>query len=191
MLKKILLIVLLFNVSVGILAQNNTIENQFETAIKKSNSYQEFKVIKKTTINELQKNVLDTLAILNQNLDSISAEITEQKSEISTLKSDLSSLQNKLNEAIKNESTINFFGFSTTKSFFNIIILLVFGILILFLIIILIRFNNSNSITKQTTISLQENEEEFEQFRQRSLGREQKLRRAVQDEINKNKDTKK
>jgi len=49
------------------------------------------------------------------------------------------------------------------------------------------RFKNSNFLTQQAKSALTDVEAEFEQHRRRSLEREQKISRELQDVINKNK----
>jgi hypothetical protein len=50
-----------------------------------------------------------------------------------------------------------------------------------------IKYKSGFDIIKTTKIKLRETDEELEKFRQRSLDREQQLRRKLQDEINKKK----
>ena len=47
------------------------------------------------------------------------------------------------------------------------------------------KFSKSNVLTKEAKSNLIEVEQEFEQHRKKTLEREQKLRRQLQDEINK------
>ncbi len=49
------------------------------------------------------------------------------------------------------------------------------------------RFKQSNSITKDIKNRLKETEEEFDNHRKVALEREQKVRRQLQDELNKQK----
>ncbi len=75
--KKILCLV--FLVSVTLSAQNRatvtkslnegTIENQFDYLIKKSNRYQEFKVVKTTWLIQLKKSAGDSLVSLRKDLN--------------------------------------------------------------------------------------------------------------------------
>jgi len=59
--------------------------------------------------------------------------------------------------------------------------------LLVFLIVFIYKFKNSNAITKAARKSLEETELEFEEHRRVALEREQKVRRQLQDEINKHK----
>ena len=55
------------------------------------------------------------------------------------------------------------------------------------MIIFIYRFKNSNTVTKSAKKSLAEIEEEYEDHRRNALEREQKVRRQLQDELNKQK----
>jgi len=190
MIKKLLLLSLFIITSATLLAQDNSLENQFTEVINKSNSYKEFKVIEKVKINSLKSSVLDSVSSMNQNIKSISEENGQQKSTIIKLRNDLNTSQNNLSESKENEDAIKVLGIITKKSTYNIINFSIIAVLLLTIFILVYKFNNSNRVTKMTTTNLKENEEEFEGFRQRSLEREQKLRRKLQDEVNKNKDSK-
>jgi hypothetical protein len=67
----------------------------------------------------------------------------------------------------------------------------IIGALLALLIFFVYKFNNSNVVTKEAKLALSEMEEEFEEHRKVALEREQKVRRQLQDEINKQKDSKK
>ena len=61
------------------------------------------------------------------------------------------------------------------------------GLLSLIIVVLFIKYKSGFDIIKTTKNKLHETDEEFEKFRQRSLEREQQLRRKLQDEINKKK----
>jgi hypothetical protein len=63
------------------------------------------------------------------------------------------------------------------------IIAALFALLLFFIY----KFKNSNTLTRQAKFKLEEVESEFEEHRRIALEREQKVRRQLQDEINKNK----
>jgi len=183
------LLILLFISAFTIVAQENDLENQFNDVLKKSNNYQEYKVIKKVEINTLKKNVLDTVAALEQNITSSSLEIGQQKETISNLNKELETTKNELAISIKKEKGIEILGIVTNKSTYNIVAFSLIVILLITIFVLLFKYKNSNTITKSTLSKLTETEEELDSFRQKTLEREQQLRRKLQDEINKNKDS--
>ena len=64
---------------------------------------------------------------------------------------------------------------------------LIIGTLTVLLMIFITKFKRSNSVTIQTKLTLKEVETEFEEHRKIALEREQKVRRQLQDELNKQK----
>ena len=58
-----------------------TIDNQFEYVIRRSNSYQDFKVIKKTWLYELKAHTIDTLNAVRKELSDTQAKVNSQSSE--------------------------------------------------------------------------------------------------------------
>ncbi len=63
----------------------------------------------------------------------------------------------------------------------------IIGGLLALLLLFIYKFKNSNSITREANHNLAEIEEEFDDHRRTALEREQKVRRQLQDEINKQK----
>ena len=88
---------------------------------------------------------------------------------------------------IDKEKVIHVLGVSIHKSTYNFFVFFSLGFLLLSIVILFFRYKNSFNVIKATKEKLEETDQEFENFRQRSLEREQKTRRQLQDEINKNK----
>ncbi|MCW5520465.1 tRNA (guanine-N1)-methyltransferase [Aureitalea sp. L0-47] len=168
-------------------SNQNSLEDQFTDVIDKSNSYQDFKVIKKVKINRLKQNVLDSVASLESRIDTLSGHIASQDSEISSLNQTLESTKSELATSREKEDGIFLFGMLLSKSTYNTILWSVIGILLLLLIVFIMRYRTSNSVTRSANAKLAEVEAEFEGHRQRSLEREQQIRRKLQDELNKQK----
>ncbi len=191
--KKILIptLILLF-FSLHLTAQNdvevleNTLEAQMTEAFEKSNSYQEYKVVKKSQLATLKRNVLDSIAVLEENISVQQNELSLQDTKIDSLSSILAATQQQLSESIEKEDGMNFIGIQTSKSTYNSVM---WGIVVVLLLVggfLFYRFLNSNKITNAAQLKIAELEIELEDSRRKSLEREQKLRRKLQDEINKN-----
>jgi septal ring factor EnvC (AmiA/AmiB activator) len=168
-------------------SKENTLESQFDNVIDKSNSYQDFKVIKKVQINQLKKNVLDTLIVLDEKMRSIAATVQEQSNEIDSLKGVLQNTQNDLAASKQKEDGIYLFGMLLSKTSYNVLLWSIILILLLLLGFFMMKFKRSNAVTREANSKLLETEAEFEAHRSRALEREQQLRRKLQDELNKNK----
>ena len=167
--------------------KTTTLEELFVDVIDKSNRYEEYKVVKIYKLNNLKKNVEDSIASIKKDLENAQGTIALQKSEIDTLTQSMSSLQTELNTSIENQDGINLFGALIDKTTYKITMWGIIGILVLVVLYLLFKFKNSNVITKAAKLKLTETDEEFETHRQQALEREQQLRRKLQDEIIKNK----
>lgn len=163
-----------------------TLENQFEDVIDKSNNYQDYKVIKKNKINKLRSNILDTVAGLEGKIGTLNDTINAQKNSIASLSKSLSTTEEDLALSQKKENGIEFMGVLTQKSTYNAIMWSIIAILIVALGFFIYKFRNSNSVTKNAQLKLAETEIEFEAHRQKKLEEIQQIRRKLQDEINKN-----
>jgi len=166
---------------------NGTLESQFDYLYRKSSSYQEYKVVKKTFYQKIKGNVLDSLKALKNDLNDTKKLVTLQANEIKSLKSDLQTTNNNLTEVTKEKDNIKFLGIPMTKSSYNSLLWTIIFSLIALLLFFIFRFRSSNSITVQAKDLLEETEKEFEMYKAKALEREQKVRRELQDELNKQK----
>lgn len=177
----------LFLTNFTIQAQQVSIDDQFKDLINKSNSYKGYKVVKKEKIYKLRKNVSDSMAILESNIVTKASEIEKQNFEINSLTQDLTTTKKKLTNSKEKENGIYVLGILTDKSTYTLLVFIIIGILFLIIIVLFIKYKRGFDIIKTTKIRLCEIDDELENLRQRSLDREQLLRRKLQDEINKKK----
>lgn len=166
------------------LRQEN-IETQFDVVIRKSGKYQEYKVVKRTWIEKLKGNTIDTLKTLESKLNTSNLKITEQQTSISSLETSLAKANEDLSTITEEKDNMTFLGISFTKGSYKTMMWSIVGALLALLGFFILKFKNSNSVTVQAKKALTETEEEFEEHRRRALEREQKIMRKLQDEINK------
>ncbi|MHA7941462.1 tRNA (guanine-N1)-methyltransferase [Formosa sp. 3Alg 14/1] len=164
-----------------------TLDNQFEYVIQKSNNYQNYKVVKREWLQTLKSHTLDSLKAIRIDLVKTQTNVDAQAREIETLKTDLSKTQNTLDLTNKEKDSMQFLGMQLSKTTYNTFIWSIIGALLVFLLFFIYKFKNSNSTTKEAKRMLAEIEEEFDEHRKTALEREQKVRRQLQDELNKHK----
>ncbi|CAL2058938.1 hypothetical protein [Tenacibaculum sp. 190524A05c] len=163
----------------------NTVENQFIKAYGKASNWREYKMITRPDFQTLQKNIVDSVISLKKNIATKQLKINEQEKSILALNEKIETLSNNLNSSIDKENKINFIGIGMTKNSYNLLLWSIITVLAITTVFFILRFKNSNSLTKAAKTNLAEIEEEFELHRKKSLEKEQKLRRQLQDEINK------
>ncbi len=167
-----------------------SISNQFEYIIQKSNSYQEYKNVKKSWLYELKAHTLDSLKAVQDDLTVTQNTVDSLVQEISDLKTNLSETETKLNDTIDEKDNMSLFGIPMSKSNYSMIMWSIIGVLLVLLLVFIYKFRKSNAVTRQSKKALEDIEVEFEEHRRTSLEREQIVRRQLQDELNKQKKTK-
>ena|SRR5690606_5116614 len=170
----------------SIQVRKNTLNEQMTQVFDKSNSYQEYKVIKKTQLATLKRNILDSVSALEKRINSRENELGLQNVEVDSLRQNLKNTQQNLAISKEKEDGIAFFGILTSKAVYNTIMWSIILILLAAGGFLFYRFLNSHKITNAAELKMAEMEIELEDYRRNSLEREQKLRRKLQDEINKN-----
>ena len=174
---------------------SGTLDNQFEYLIKKSNGWndergQNFRVVKTQWITELKAHTLDSIQAIRKNLIASEITVKAQSQEIADLKTNLSTTQNNLNETKSKIDNMSLFGIPISKGVYSMFMLGIIVVLLGLLGFFIYKFKNSHVITKDSKRALAELEDEFEEHRKNSVEREQKVRRQLLDEINKQKATK-
>lgn len=162
-----------------------SILNQFDKVYRKSSSYQEYKVIRKITFQNLKNNVVNTIEGIDKELISKNKKNKILKDSIQSINKNLIALEGDLNLINIEKNSIYFFGLEIEKSSYKIIIMSTIILLIIMLSYFIYQFKSSYRITSLAKENLLEVENELAIYKKKSLEREQKLRRQLQDEVNK------
>ena len=136
-----------------------SILNQFDKVYRKSSSYQEYKVIRKITFQNLKNNVVNTIEGIDKELISKNKKNKILKDSIQSINKNLIALESDLSLINIEKNSIYFFGLEIEKSSYRI-----------------------TSLAKENLLEV---ENELAIYKKKSLEREQKLRRQLQDEVNK------
>ena len=171
---------------------DGSVNDQFEFLLRKSGNFKgtnglPYEAVKRSMLLNLQKNTNDTISDLKSKLSNTHATIETQSKEIESLKSNLNNTQTTLDNTNKEKDSMSLFGIQMSKGGYNTMMWAIVAALLVFLIVFIYKFKNSNAVTKAARKSLEETELEFEEHQRVALEREQKVRRQLQDEINKQK----
>ena len=165
----------------------NTVEGQFQNLIDKSNSFQDYKVIKKTSLLKLQSNILDSIKVSKNKVLANVNFLNSQKRAITALEAKSAKSETVLANLRSEKDSISLFGILLEKTFFKTLFFFIVIGLIATLMFFIFKFKQSNLITKESKLALQQSEKEFELYKEKALEREQKAMRRLQDELNKKK----
>ena len=192
-------------ISITVLAQDNenqetkaslnsgTIESQFEYLYKKSPKWtdprtgQQYRTIKINNLFLFRNNVYDSLKQASQKFAISQSTIDIQKTRIDSLKVLLGTTSDSLTAVTKEKDSIKLFGMILSKTGYNSILWTIIAALTALLALFISKFKSSNAITIEANKNKVEIEKEYDEHKERSLEREQLLRRELQDELNKQK----
>ncbi len=163
----------------------SSIAAQFEEIMEKSSNYKNYEVVRQDWLLDLRDSTLQKIASLNAEIETNKETIDKLNEEVASLNAKISALEAELTASNEEKTSISFFGTPIEKSTYKSIM---WGI-VLFLAVLMVffafRFRSSNVLTKEAQKNLAESEAEFEEFRQKSLEKQQELGRKLQDERNK------
>ena len=157
----------------------------FDSIYTISNSYDRYKIIKKVYFQDLKRQSLDSVENYKQQLIEKESLLKLETQNFETLKAQADLTQIALNQSLQKENSITLFGAAISKKNYNLILWSIVLLLLLGLCYYIYKYNNNKHLTKKAQNSLTEIEQELTAYRKRSLENEQKLRRKLQDEINK------
>ncbi len=171
---------------------SGTIDSQFEFVFRKSGNFkgtngQAYEAVKSSWLYTLRNHVNDSLKSIRKNLSDTQAVVKSQSNEIAELKSNLANTKETLDKTNIEKDSMSLLGLQMSKVGYNSLLWTIIAALLALLLFFIYKFKNSNAVTRQAKQNLEEIEEEFEEHRKTALEREQKVRRQLQDEINKQK----
>lgn len=162
-----------------------TIENQFSFVYDQSYSFQIYKSVRMAWFQSLRANTLDTLKSLKKEVRNSRKNLELREAAIDSLKKELDKTHQELDIISKEKNSFRFLGMLLGKHAYNSLVwFIILGLAVLLTVAVLL-FKRSNSVTTQTKKDLEELKLEFENFRKRSLEREEKMARKHLDELNK------
>lgn len=163
---------------------SGTIDSQFISLNLMSRTQDDFKLIRRANLEIVRKNVADSLRQLRAEIASTAETTASQQGRISTLSDSLASVKEQLLVSESNQDRVSLLGISLNKSSVSVLFVSIVSVLILLLVFYIYRFNQSHVVTRDARKSYDDLNEEFETHRKKALEREQKLKRQLQDEIN-------
>ena len=165
--------------------EDSSIKGQFDRIYRISTTYQTYKVINRDEYEKLKSNVLDSLKSSKKLISEKENLLKTERDNVKLLNSMLITTKLDLDTAQQKENSIFLFGTHLNKTTYNLILWFIIILLFVGLGFFVFKFSKSNVLTNEAQSNLLNIEKEFDDHRKKSIEREQKLRRQLQDEINK------
>lgn len=162
-----------------------TLDEQFNHLKKSSNTYETYKVVKEIRLNQLWKNVMDSVSEFRGTIAETNAEIATQQNQITGLQKQINNLQAQLEASEYQSSRISILGLYLLKNTYNSIMWGIIGVLAVLFIIGFVRFRRNEKMTRKKVKDFEELSEEFEEYRKIVRQREIRIKRELQTASNK------
>lgn len=161
--------------------RSGTITSQFDHIYRVSNNFQEYEVVKKSNLEQLKANVLDSMRTMSKEVSDLKTHMSTLDDSVVLVKDLLAAEIEEKNHAIADRDNFNFLGMGIQKTAYSsmmwFLVLILSGALAFFA---LQYFRSSSKIAKAEK-DLIDVQEEFEQHRKNTLERERKLKRELID----------
>jgi len=167
------LLLIFLSSSVIAQVQDTTLAKQYEEVVIKSGSYKVYKNIRKTKIEQLWKNVTDSLQKEKKIAAESKAQLQKGLAEIPLLQAEIQELK-AANSPIKKLGNV-----SDSTLLWGLIVLLTAGI-----VIVIYRSRSAVQEVKEQTERYEELSTEFREYKSKAAEKERKLARELQDERN-------
>lgn len=164
---------------------SGTIDSQFIYLYAISRTQDGIEHVRQANLEQIRKNIADTIKVLTKEISDLKAKDGSQEAAVVAMTDSLSQVRNNLEIAQREKDSFSFIGISLQKSTYS---LLMWGFVLLLaaaLTFYVYRYNQSHVVTNDTKKAIEELQEEFDQHRKKAMEKEQKLKRQLQDELNK------
>ena len=152
-----------------------TLQQQMDHLRDRINIYNGYRAVRDDIFLKMMQNALDSLG-------SSKSEIHQLESTLESVQTDMASVEKTLRQtsedrdlAIKNKNSLSFFSFQMNKTFYNSLMWTIVLVLAALLIILFLLYKRSFVINRQISRDLEETKEEFDNYRQHSRERYEKL----------------
>lgn len=165
------------------LQSNLDIQSQFQVLLAQSKGIDaDFKAIRKSNIEIIQKNVSDSISKYTKEIASLKSNSSSSAATVTSLRDSLQATQSALNIETAKKDSIDFLGINFSKGSYHSLVWIIIGVLALALFIILASFRKAKVDAIEHQKTADEVQNEFQAYKKKAMETEQKLKRQLLDE---------
>jgi len=189
---RITALVLLLISSIAVIAQEEepavqqpqTLKGTFDGMMEKYSTYEQYKVIPITRMNQFWVEVNDSLITKDRSISQLNVEIVALNAMIDSLKSDLATVKNNLETSEATNSEISFVGIPFDKTVYHILVWTIIIILASLAVVAYFMYIRSNGLTSRFKKDLEQMRHEYDEHRDKSREVQVRLKRELQTAVN-------
>ncbi|MGN0002585.1 MAG: hypothetical protein ACI35V_04045 [Sphingobacterium composti] len=165
------------------LQSNLPLQTQFQVLLSQSRSQDtDFKLIRKSNIEIIQKNVADSITKYTKEIASLKSNSSSSVQQLQSLKDSVQMLSENLQVEQQKTDSISFLGMDFAKPTYHTLVWSIIGVLGLGFIIVLASFRKAKIDAVEHQKTAEEAQNEFQAHKKKALETEQKLKRQLLDE---------
>ena len=165
--------------------KKGSIANQFEHLNYISKNNYDYKMVRKTNLEIIKRNVVDTVSKLQKEINTLKSTSSNYGSTTKGLQDSVQILKDQLAQEQEKVDSFSFLGINTTKSAYSTVVWLIIAGLLASTIGFLFSYRKAKVNTDEYQKTADQAQEELALFRKKALEKEQALKRQLQDELNK------
>ncbi|UIR56230.1 hypothetical protein LZQ00_00015 [Sphingobacterium sp. SRCM116780] len=165
--------------------KKGSLANQFDHLNYISKNNYDYKMIRKTNLDIIRRNVVDTVSKLQKEIKSLKSASSNYGSTTKGLQDSVQILKDQLAQEQEKVDSFSFLGINTTKSAYSTVVWLIIAGLLISTIAFLFSYRKAKVNTDEYQKTADQAQEELALFRKKALEKEQALKRQLQDELNK------
>lgn len=159
--------------------------NQFDHLNYISKNNYDYKMVRKTNLEIIKKNVIDTVSKLQKEIIALKSASSNHGSTTKNLQDSVQVLKDQLAQEQEKVDSFSFLGINTSKSTYSSIVWLIIAVLLITTFTFLFSYRKAKVNTDEYQKTADQAQEELSLFRKKALEKEQALKRQLQDELNK------
>lgn len=186
------LVLLLFTAHSAVAQRGNpamsdtiSLKGQFDEMLRVSSKYQIYKTVRRDFLDAFMVNVSDSIRGYTDEISQLEGRIAEQKKTIGEQRASIDDRQGQITSLTDEKDSISLLGMPLSKTTYSLILWSALIGLFAMLLFALARMRLAVGSAREAREDFQQVNEELDKSRKTRLEVEQKLRRQLQDEINK------
>lgn len=165
--------------------KTKTLQERYLLMKSKSESYQDYKVIKEGIMDGVWKIGSDSIAKREQQLTDANAKIKSLQNEVTSARTELKAKEDSMADIVFASTHINVLGIGFSKGFFLTVIALGLAGLMGVIFFLMARMKSMLAFVKESKVIVASVTNEFEEYKRKSFEKQTKLNRELQTERNK------
>jgi hypothetical protein len=166
------------------LQENYSLKDRYAIMKAKSQTYQNYKVIKESVLDGVWKIVQDSINAKQATIRMANQQIVQLKGEVKKAQESMKAKDESVKEVVYDSAHITVLGIDFTKGVFLTFIGILIAALVAFLVFVMARMKVLDKSIREKTLTINMVSSEYEEYKKKAMEKQTKLSRELQDERN-------